>query len=232
MDRDRLNIQPWTVTRTLILITAILTLASIAGQIAKLGWGIERAGGLIPGFDLDGEGNFPTWYQSASLGLCAGLLALAAAVARSRGERGAWRWHLLALIFLGFSIDEITSVHEMLGELLRRRFHLSNWLYQAWVIPGALFVVLVAVAYRRFLMELPPKIRRLFIVAAMLYVGGAMGVEIVGGHFVSDLGVEHWSWAVLTTLEECLEMAGVIVFIHALLTHLGQREASFYIRKT
>ena len=230
MTDKTVSFSPGSVTRVLIFIATALTIASVAGQAAKLGWGIQRAGGLIPGFNLDGEANFPTWYQSASLGVCAGLLALVATATKRTKKRGAGLWRLLALIFLGFSIDELTSVHEMLSRPLRSSLHLSNWLYQGWVIPGALFVIFMVVSYWRFLTELPPKIRRLCIIAGGLYVGGALGMEIVGGHYVVRYGVEHMNWVLCTTVEEGMEMAGVIVFIHALLTYLGQLSVSLHVK--
>ena len=227
-----LKIIPWTITRVFILIAISLTLTSVAGQVAKFGWGIDYARGLVPGFALDNEGNFPTWYQSASLGICAFLLALVAGETQRRKKQGVWLWRLLALAFLAVSIDEVTSIHEMLSELLRFKLHLTGWLYHGWVIPGAAFVLIMAVAYGRFLMELPPKIRRLFVIAGVLYLGGALGLEVVSGPFVARYGVEHVSWVILTTVEEVLEMAGVIVFLHALLTHLGELRVSLRVSKT
>ena len=224
-----LRVDPWAVTRVLIMVAAGLTLASVAGQAAKFGWGIERAGGLIPGFNLDHEGNFPTWYQSTSLGVCALLLALVATAAKRKRQRRVWRWRLLALVFLGCSIDEEAAVHEMLIRPMRSEFHADGWFHYAWVIPGAVFTALMAAVFWRFLMELAPKIRRLFIIAGVLYIGGALGMEMVGGYYATRYGVEHFAYVILTTVEEVLEMAGVIVFIHALLTHLGLMAVSCHV---
>ena len=47
--------------------------------------------------------------------------------------------------------------------------------------------------------------------------GGAIGVELIGGRYLELHGVENLTYAMITTVEESLEMAGVIIFIWALL---------------
>ncbi len=52
----------------------------------------------------------------------------------------------------------------------------------------------------------------LFLLAGAIYAGGAVGVEHWTGADVNSLHYNMW-----TTLEEGMEMAGVVVFIYALL---------------
>jgi hypothetical protein len=56
-------------------------------------------------------------------------------------------------------------------------------------------------------------------VAAILYIGGAIGVELIGGRYAELHGEENWTYSMITTVEESLEMAGLIVFIWALLEY-------------
>ncbi|MFP8877143.1 MAG: hypothetical protein VCB99_09590 [Myxococcota bacterium] len=64
---------------------------------------------------------------------------------------------------------------------------------------------------------LPSKIRFLFILAALIYVGGAVGVERATDWYdVHDL-LDTLAYNLWTAVEETMEMAGVIVFIYALL---------------
>lgn len=55
------TIIPARVTRWLSLVVACLVLASLAGQFSKYVLGHDRLLGLVPLFDLDREGNVPTW---------------------------------------------------------------------------------------------------------------------------------------------------------------------------
>ena len=55
--------------------------------------------------------------------------------------------------------------------------------------------------------------------AATLFIGGAIGVELVGGRHVELHGRQNWTYSMIVTVEESLEMAGLIVFIWALLDY-------------
>jgi hypothetical protein len=59
------------------------------------------------------------------------------------------------------------------------------------------------------------------VVAATLLIGGAIGIELVGGRYAELHGSEHLTYSMIVTLEESLEMAGVIVFIYALLKYIA-----------
>ena len=69
----------------------------------------------------------------------------------------------------------------------------------------------------------------MFVLGGCLYVGGAIGVELIQGrHYESyrnDL-----SYNMIGTVEESLEMAGVIVFLSALLKYLADNNQEVQIR--
>lgn len=52
--------------------------------------------------------------------------------------------------------------------------------YFAWVIPGAAFVCLFALAYLGFLLAMPRPIAMTMVLAGIIYVSGAIGAEMVG----------------------------------------------------
>lgn len=68
-------------------------------------------------------------------------------------------------------------------------------------------------------MHLPAATMLRFLMAATFYIGGAIGVELIGSSHAELHGYENWMYALIATLEESLEMAGLIVFIWALLKH-------------
>ena len=114
---------------------------------------------------VDGEGNIPAWY-SASLFLLGSLLLAAIASGRrqQRGEHVA-HWTVLSLIFAFLSLDETASLHELSIAPLRDSFGATGLLYYGWIVPAAVCVVLFVLAYLAFLARLPPRTRRLFVVA-------------------------------------------------------------------
>jgi hypothetical protein len=60
-----------------------------------------------------------------------------------------------------------------------------------------------------------------FIISAVLYIGGSIGIELIGGKYAEIYGFEDFSYTMIATLEESLEMAGLIVFIWGLLGYLA-----------
>jgi hypothetical protein len=49
-------------------------------------------------------------------------------------------------------------------------------------------------------------------------MGGAIGVEMLGGYLAYITGMGNVSYLIVTTLEESLEMLGIVVFIHGLIS--------------
>jgi hypothetical protein len=91
----------------------------------------------------------------------------------------------------------------------------------AWVIPYSLLVLLVGVAYLRFVFRLPPFVRDRVLLAGFVFVAGALGLEIVESYYYSQSGVKDLNFAILTTLEESMEMFGILLFIYALLHYIA-----------
>ena len=155
-----------------------------------------------------------------SLLICAALLFVIAQARRVRG-RPDWRpWLGLAVLFVLLSLDEMASLHEMASGTLRRLFHLEGAFYFAWVLPAGVGLILLGLLYVRFLWRLPSRTRSLFLAAALLYVGGALGMELVGGALVTQYGFHDIRYFWAATVEEFCEMMGVVVFIFALLDYL------------
>ena len=58
--------------------------------------------------------------------------------------------------------------------------------------------------------------------AAILYVGGAAGIETLSQLHAGVAGKATPMYVALATLEEIFEMAGIAVLVYALLDHLRQ----------
>jgi hypothetical protein len=101
--------------------------------------------------------------------------------------------------------------------------------YFPWTIPGIALVSVLGLYFLRFLLHLPAATGLSFLMAATLYLGGAIGVELIGSRHAELYGYENWTYTMIATLEESLEMAGLIVFIWALLKYCANnlREGRF-----
>ncbi|MDA1098032.1 MAG: hypothetical protein O2967_03525 [Proteobacteria bacterium] len=102
---------------------------------------------------------------------------------------------------------------------MRRALDLGGALCYAWVIPAAFFLLILAAAYWRFRQALPPRSRRLFVLAALVYVGGAFGTEFYVNYWVAPYGTDP-VYGLLNIVQEMMEFTGLSLFIAALLGHL------------
>jgi hypothetical protein len=201
--------------RTARGLVAAVALVSIAGLVVELGgYRLGWPDGPVELFGLSYEGNVPTWAASALLVLAAALLV--ASAERAATDRAAW-W-ALAGVFAFLSLDEAIEIHEHLGGLVPG----SGVLFFSWVIPGAAFVGVVALAFARFLLRLPAPHRRRFVLAGGLYVSGALLLELPLGWWTEREGDDNLTYGLLDWLEESLELAGSTVFVLALRARLAE----------
>ena len=105
---------------------------------------------------------------------------------------------------------------------LRNAFDLTGILYYSWVIPGAIAVALIGAYYLPFLLRLPRRTAVLFTIAGGAYVGGALGMELVGGAVESATGKETVAYSISILIEEGLEIVGLTLFFYALTDHIAR----------
>lgn len=170
-------------------------------------------------FILDEEANIPTLYSALNLAFCSSLLAIIGYMNKQVFRYSSY-WKILSLLFLYISLDEACSIHEIFISPLRRLFHASGFFYFAWVIPALILLVIFLLGFLGFIKALPQKTRNLFIKAGTLYVGGALGMELIDGYYAKIYAQNNITYFVLTTIEESLEMFGILVFIYALLSYI------------
>lgn len=218
------------VTDALIGVVVSLILLSLAGQLSKYVLGHPKLKGLVPLFYVDIEPSIPTWYSSAALGLAGLLLALIAAAKFRLADRYRWHWSGMALLFFGLSADEIAMIHEIPIDPMREAFNFGGVLHYAWVLPGMAFVAAMGLLFLRFLLHLPPRTRNLMLLAGAVFVGGAIGVEMLSGAQAHALGEENLDYALIVTLEEMGEMLGVVVLIRALLEYIERNLGGLELR--
>ncbi|MDJ0976479.1 MAG: hypothetical protein QNJ98_18615 [Planctomycetota bacterium] len=212
------------ITGTLLRIVVLLALLSTLGQLLRHLHGREHAYGFVPLFYMDEENNVPTFFATLLLLMAAGALLATGAVRRGNGERDARKWTVLGVVFLVLAVDEAASLHEMTIEPMRALLGQPDGLLRfAWVVPGALFVAVMAITYVPFLRALPRATARGFVLAGVLFVGGAIGLELVEGIMMANDGGPSLGLSMAVNVEETLEMLGVVLLIHTVLCYLAEQ---------
>jgi len=90
-----------------------------------------------------------------------------------------------------------------------------------WVLAFAPLLVLGGLAFLPFLFRLPRDIARRMVVSGAVYVGGAYGMELVGGYIASTSGVHGRGYLAEVVVEETLEMVGLTLFVLVLIDLLA-----------
>ncbi|HEY9729489.1 MAG TPA: hypothetical protein V6D50_23810 [Chroococcales cyanobacterium] len=172
-------------------------------------------------FYVDAERNIPALFSVMELLADSFVLLIIAHFKKVFGHRYLGHWIGLSLIFFFLAMDEGFSFHELLVIPLHDALHIHGGLLTfTWVIVGAIFVILFLLSYLQFTFKLPAKTRRLFITAFALYVGAAVGLEMIGGDVADLFGFDSLPYLIQTTIEESTEMLGAAVFLYALLSYL------------
>ena len=213
-----IDLKPRRTAQFFTLIVMCLTLAHIALLITRFYFGSSFGLAL---FDLDNEKNIPTLFSSVALLFCSGLLWIIALSKRKENSTGFLYWVGLAAIFIFLSIDETATIHEQFNDPIRSTLNTSGFLSYAWVIPYMILVGILFLAYLKFIISLPKKTRFLFIIAGTIYVGGAIGLELLGNYHFDLYGENDVKYLVFSSIEEVLEMTGIVVFIYALMSYIS-----------
>lgn len=224
------HLTPARVTVALLCIVAALVIIHALSLFGYFELGRDHQLGLFRLFNLSEEGNVPTWFAATTLLLSASLFATIWRSARATGDRYARHWGFLALIFLFIAIDEAASIHELFILPVRELLAAEGALYFAWVVPYGIAVIAFALVYARFLLAIPRRTAVGLAAAALVFVSGALGMEMVSPWVYDWTGDVSLPMFMLLLVEETLEMLGVAILVHALLDHLARSDARVELR--
>ncbi len=212
------------VRKWLIGSVAAVVVAGTTVQLIRFTTGHDSLYGLIPLFDLGMEANIPTFYSALLLLSSSVLLSVISSAAVKSGSRFARHWVVLAAGFFYLALDEAAHIHELLIRPMRDILgsYGRGIFFFAWVVPGIGIVAALAVYFFRLLLSLDRVTRRFFVVGGFLFVGGAVGIEMVDGLVAAQYGKDNLAYNLLIVVEETMEMTGVIVFILGLLRYLRE----------
>ncbi len=212
-----IELNPRKVVVLLVAVIVVLIVANALALVSTFVFGHDHLRGLIPLFRMDQEENVPTYFASA-MWLVSALLALYVATAEKLSRRSYLYWAGLSLIAVYISIDEFTGFHERVVNTSVRGSSPQSF-FLSWVVVYVFVVAVVALVYLPFVLRLPKEIRRLIIIAGVIYVVGAMGFEELSGvYLTAHEGRCGPGYFVSTIVEETLEMTGVTTLIYALMS--------------
>ncbi|MFM2083111.1 MAG: hypothetical protein RL380_1802 [Verrucomicrobiota bacterium] len=215
--------------RNLFLVAGFFLVASLAVSFWGLFGHSDNFWFFTHNFDFDEKNNLPHAYKSLLLALCSGAIFLNARAPAQSGGTFRKRWWALGWIFLALAVDEEVQIHQKTVALMIAQFQATevDTLPNArvfWLIPYLIFTVGFCAVYAGFWWRLPPRVRTLFAVAGVVYVGGAAFVEEFAHHYAKSHGDTNVPYLLLTNVSEWMQMVGSILFLRALLLRLTERE--------
>jgi len=222
-----LKLNPKKIVGVLSAAVAVLAILHVIACLPLFFMGRSHPLGFL---SLDGESNLPAMFSVALL-WCSAILTACIAWAGKDGLIKRVFWIGLSLAFVLVGLDEGTMIHERVPGYIQQYTEISGLFYSSWVALYAVFLVLFVAIYGRFFLSLPPDTRRHLVFAVLLYLGGAIGVEIVGWIWVEDHGKES-VYHVLVLAEEILEMAGGIAFIYTFSSYIDRHLPNLRLRIT
>ena len=194
------------------MITAIVLL-TCHGVLSVYHYRVEELPWLlIQLFDVDEENNLPTWFSEFLLLTACVCNWLCARKKRADGDPWVRYWYVLVVGFLLMAIDEVAGVHESINSVI----------VITWAIPAGIASLFAGLAFVPFLRHLPRRTALLFALAGLGFLIGAAGLEIIGNSLVAQRLRNTLEYKLWTLVEEGLEMSGVILFIHALLSYMRE----------
>ena len=204
-----------------VVIMLLVTASTVAvGALAFFRWPEDSLGyETVKMFWLDTEYNLPTLYQFLTLAFAAVLMFYIAKQPGVGVAADRLRWRVLASAFVFLALDEFLRIHETVGDTSSFHFGAVGLLIYAPV------VVVLGLWWMPLLRRVDARSRKLLLLSAVLYVGGAAGVESLSQLYAGIAGKSTPLYVALATLEEALEMAGIALLIYTLLERLRGLQA-------
>lgn len=182
---------------------------------------------LTRSFNLDAEANIPTWFSSIQL-FSLGCVCVFCFQAESEfyEKKTSLGWILLALVFWGLSVDEVATLHELIGKSAAkiydlRVFRIGGFVWVYIFSPFAIFVggYLAYFFYRRLRQV---KTSMFLCFSGLLLWLLVLPMEYMGGR-MADLNIDYWKSSIyktLTNFEEFSEMAGASLMLAGILFYM------------
>jgi len=190
-------------------------------DIKTLGIGHAKFIRLI---DLDTEANLPTLFSVLQLILASLLLYVISRIPVKNMGRTAWLG--LSGVFFFLAVDEGAAIHEKIGTYFKNNLlpaeTTDGLFYFAWMIPYLFLLIIFGIVFFRFLLNLPWKYSRGFIISGVIFILGAIVIESKGSLIASQGNIGSVNYCLAYTAEETCEMFGITLFIKYLMMYIQE----------
>jgi hypothetical protein len=223
---------PNSITKILLKIIFCLLVADLISIYLKWVLGFETALGIVPLFDFDTEFNVPSFYSSLAILFSAGLLwYIAKDEEIKNGKRKALYWNVLTYVFIFLSLDELVGIHNQFGRLIGALFGNFKFVNESrlWILAYTPILLLFLIYLIGFFKKLTKATLLSFIIAGVVFTTGAIIVELAGDQYMMYHDKADIFYGIIYTLEELLEMIGIVLFIRALVYHISLHTSKQYI---
>ncbi len=224
-----LEINPKKVTRYLYLSITVLAVLHIGNLFLYFWIDDPEKFDFIRLIDFDYEENLPTTFSSMLFFINALLLWIIWRNERQIQGKDKIQWIVLSILFLYLGFDESAKIHENLGDIIETYVNAEGYLYFPWSIAYLSIFAVLVVLYFPFFLRLPKSTKIKFVIAAVVFVTGAAGFDIISAKEAYENGTETIKYSVLYTIEELMEMIGLVLFTGALMEVIKGREVSLNI---
>lgn len=216
-----------TIPKIFFVTLILLFIAHLGVTVLYYGFSYDNILGIRPLVNFDGEMNIPAWFSTLILFHSSLLLY----IIHNISDKNQYKrfWFILSIVFSYLSLDEFVGLHEKLVSPINSIFNFDGYFLFSWIFVGLAFVIAVGLYSIPFLLKLPRLTAIHFISAGSIFVIGAVGFEMLGGNEF-DLGVKAGGtdydqlgikYAIFMTIEETMEMSGIILFNYALVRYLS-----------
>jgi hypothetical protein len=169
-------------------------------------------------FDLDDEASIPTWVSQFMLSFAA---ILAFVLARMSDGQRRLAWYFVSMIVILASMDEVARLHELAVQSIHVKYFGAagtTIIKNAWLIIVPFVVTAAGFAIFVLAKYLPKKTLKILMTATILYLTGAIGVEIIS----SGMNPNSWTYTTLVTaVEEGLELIGTAVLVFCIADYMN-----------
>jgi hypothetical protein len=221
------NIAVWLSTIAILLLVAHLITIAMPYIFEGFEHGLVRL--FFSLFFLDGEGNVPAIF-STCLFLINAVIFLIVWKAASLAGDSQKIWLFLSIVFVFLALDESISIHERLINPLRQALDATGVFYYTWIIPYGIGVVVLSIVAIPVFWRMQKRIRFWFGLSAITYLFATIGLEMISGKYLVMMNEQKdIVWIFMITLEESLEMVGLIILVYAQLLLLQHNYNGFLI---
>lgn len=214
------KLTPERIVRLLLIIVFLLLVANLLGIYTK--YVAEHPYQIFWLFYFDAEANIPTLYSFLVLVVCSIFLWITGSLEKIKTEKQAAFWKALACVFAFIAIDELSGIHETFtndGLKLLDGFTAGGYLHFAWLVPYGLLFAFISIFFAKHYMRLPNQTKLILFIGIAVFLTGAVIFEMVGGRYLCthQEDMNRLGYALIATVEELLEMIGVIIFLYGIL---------------